>query len=136
MEFDDRLWSKELIPKRAYFEILDLASEDYTPLFDCTAVVRPYLAGCAESEVIDTAKRVVRNLLKREYLELYYDCLGKSKGGNRHGEKLTPSQAAAELHAYENWLYHEPKEPDDRWVTVALTPHGENALASGEFADL
>ncbi len=123
-----------MLPLRAQQEIMDSAVEDYTPLFDVTSVIRGVIPAQSIDEQIDLARRVVVGLIARGYLTLYYDCWAKSNEHYRHVESLGEAEARMELGNRANWLFHERRAPDERWVAIGATAAGESALLSGEFA--
>ncbi|MCL4743650.1 MAG: hypothetical protein KJZ54_15755 [Phycisphaerales bacterium] len=122
-----------MIPPKAKQEIVDLAVEDWTPLFDVTAVIREVDSSRSEDEQIEAARAFVLDLLSRGYVKLYYDCWAKTTEAHRHVEELSSSEISAEIWNRANWVYHERREPDERWVTISATPEGEQALLAGEF---
>jgi len=122
-----------MLSKRAQQEILDLALEDCTPLFDVANIAKAGMPSRPVDEQVEAARLVVRHLLSKGYVKLYYDCLAKSSENYRHIEELTPSEADTELSSQVNWLYHDRKAPDQRWVTIVATPAAEKALLDGEF---
>lgn len=122
-----------MLPARAQQEIMELAVEDYTPLFDVTNVVKGVAASQSLDEQIDLAREFVSSLIARGYITLHYDSWAKSNETHRHVESLCEAEVRKELSDRANWLYHERRPPDERWVAIGATPAGENALLSGEF---
>lgn len=122
-----------MIPKHAQQEILDLALDDCTPLFDIANIVKAHRPDCASDELIKAAIQFVRVLLSRGYAKLYYDCLEQSSENYRHIVELTPEQVHSELQDLSNWQFHERRPPDLRWVTLVATAAALDALYAGEF---
>jgi hypothetical protein len=123
-----------MLPLRVQEEIMDLAVEDYTPLFDITSIVKGVAPSRSPDEHIELARAIVHDLARRGYVKLYYDCLAKSTETYRHAEELDQTEVNTEVENRDHWLYHERRPPDQRWVTIGATPAGEQALRGGEFS--
>ncbi len=121
------------LDEKAKHEILDLTVEDWTPLYDVTNVVKVNLPNQCVDEQIDVARAFVRYLLARNFVKLYYDCWATSTENFRDTKELSSIEVEREMYDRTNWLYHEPREPDERCVTIGATTDGENAVYRCEF---
>lgn len=121
-----------MIPENAKREIMELATEDATPLFDVTAVVRSSHPEGIEDVHVREAEFFVRSLLSKGYVKLYYDCQTKTSG-RRKWTELTPAEARMELAGRANWLFRERQGADERWVTIGATEAGEKVMYRERF---
>ncbi len=122
------------LPDYVKHEILDNASEDWTPLFDVTSSVRACMPDRTVDEQIEVAKRFISVMLAHGIVKLCYDCLATSTNRNKRiGKDLTKEETRREMKERSNWLTHERRDPDERWVTIALTPTGEAAVHQGKL---
>ena len=122
-----------MISKRAQQEVLELAMEDFTPLFDVTNLAKASMPKRTTEEHIQAAMMLVRDFIARGYVELHFDCLAESTKNYRHSVQLTAEEARTELQDPGNWVYHQRREPDQRWVAIVATPAALKALQAGEF---
>lgn len=120
------------LPGYVMHNIIDLAVEDWTPLFDVTSEVRRCMGDRPVDEQIDAARLFVHELLAEGLVKLYYDCHAASINRNKRiTEELTKEEMRREMKDRSNWLAHDPREPDERWVTIGATAAGEDAYAQG-----
>ena len=124
-----------MVPLRIQQEIMDLVVEDYTPLFDVTAVIRTRMPERTPAQHVHLAREFVEHLLRRGYVNLYYDCAAKSTENHRHVVEVAAGKVHVELRHQDNWIYHDRRGSDQQWVAVGATSAGESALHGGEFSE-
>lgn len=107
--------------------VLDLCTEDYTPLFDVFAVIHAQHGG-SEAECLAQSRLLVEGFLRAGLAAVYYDDLGASTGRQRVASRVPEAMVVAELARDENWLPRLRPKPDLFQVSIAATPGAELAL--------
>jgi hypothetical protein len=106
--------------------ILDLASEDCTPLFDVLAVIRDHRPHDDTETHLRLSKEMVGRLLKLGYVELLHD---NPDGTRRTFRPLSHEEARAAFADQSVWCPDSWPAHDAERIGISITSEGEAALA-------
>lgn len=125
-----------MLPDYVKHKILDLAGESWTPLFEVTFCVRDCMPDRTVDEQIEVAKRFVHVMLAHGLLKLWYLRIAAREYRNKQvATELTKEERRREMNDRSNWLTRGLGDPDEKWVTIALTRAGEGRVYQGKLPD-
>ena len=108
--------------------VLELTTEDCTPLADVFAGYRHHMPGKTEDEYMRLSKDLVNTFLKLGYVKVYLDNLAESTETFRNVTELTHEQIDEALSNRVNWIPELRPKPDLLTIGIVATDKGEQAM--------
>lgn len=108
--------------------VLELTTEDYTPLTDVYAGYRHHMPGKTEDEYMRLSKDLVNTFLELDYVKVYLDNLAESTETFRNVTELTQKQIDEAFSNRAHWIPELRPKPDLLTISIAATDKGEQAM--------